>query len=406
MFLPLEQVNSYSESKKSDAGKKILNFYRRYKERQLFRKKVWDGSEECIVVPSDLFYQTHSREDSLFLPVSKTILVKIKHNSRTAEEDIKRLINLFKFPHMKFVYRFRPNGIGILSSHGKLMELIPVRESIQNLANIKYDPFFNTSQLVKLVEEADKLSNGLFRKASRLLSYWNYKLLESKKLSEKPFKSMELLILSLNWFYSEQSRSSKLGEFITEIFHYSLKHIEEPIELIHRDKTIKKLAEIKGPESKKFLEEAILLISSGNWANLIPGIKNEEQLERLSDEIVVNPDYVRIEKITTWLSQKLFSVMKRVAISGSTARGTALKGYSDIDFLLILKDDEKMECSKEIESTLKKIFSLLGSESKIHLQKHSIGIETSDGSFDLAIAKEIHDDLHPGSHIFEVSYEY
>lgn len=161
-----------------------------------------------------------------------------------------------------------------------------------------------------------------------------------------------------------------------------------------------------GPESKKVLEEAIHFISSGNWTNLIPGIKNEDQLEKLSDEIVANPDYDRIDKITTWVSQKLFSVMKRVTISGSTARGTALKGYSDMDFLLILKDDEKMGCSKEIESTLKKIFSLLGSESKIRLQRRTILIETPDDSFDLAIAKEIHDKLHPGSQVFEVSYEY
>lgn len=190
-LLPLEQVDSYSKSKKIEAGKKILNFCRRYKARQLFRERG--------------FQHAHSQEESLFPSVSKTILVQIQHNSRTAEEDIKRLINIFKFPHARFVSRFRPNGIGILSSRGKLMELIPIREGIQNLAKIKYDPFFNTSLLADLVEKADKLSNGLFRKASRLLSYWNYKLLESKKLSEKPFKSIELLILSLNWFYSKES---------------------------------------------------------------------------------------------------------------------------------------------------------------------------------------------------------
>ncbi len=343
---------------------------------------------------------------SLFPIASKTILVRT--NGKPDNNDVRRLIDLFKFPTARFFYQFRPHGICILTHRQELIEFIFVGKLSHHTLNTHFNTVFNTGLLTRLVDDADQQSNGLFRKSSRLISFWNYKLQERDKLAEKNFKSVQLLILSLNWFNEVDEHPTVLRKFIFDIFCYALKHLDEPIILSIKGTTFSNSAvncKIINPvTSKRALEQAIGNISEGNWLEVIPGIKHEDALEAFSNEIKAdNDDDQRINHIIDWLTPRLDPLMKRVSCTGSLARGTAIKGYSDIDLLLILNDHINWGQSKEIELALKNIFMLLMIDSRVRLQRHSIFVETGSGvSFDLVPAKESTkaDDL--GYHLFEI----
>ncbi len=354
----------------------------------------------------DNFVEKFSHHVSLCPSVSRRIILITMSKADEAENDVTRLIELFKFPNARFPHRFCLNGIGILDSHERITEFVRVPANSTRLDRIKFSPLYNTSQIGKLVVDADNQSNGAFRKAVRLLSYWNYKISESNKTQEKLFKSIDLLVLSLNYFYSVDAPPSQLYEFVSEIYNYSLKQIDEPIELVYQGKTIKKNRALKNPLGAKLaLKSAVHSITNDNWNAIIPGVDHRSQLDQFSDDIKASIDHEKIDRIAQWVTQKLFPIMKKFDVSGSTATGTAIKGYSDIDFLFTLHDSIKWRFSDEIEMTLKTIFGLLSADAKICLQGHSLSVQKEEDSFDLVIGQENNDEITPGVNIFEVSYE-
>lgn len=366
-----------------------------------------EKTPKCLgEISIDSFLEKFSHQVSLFPPVSRRIIVRTRSGADEVEKDISRLLELFKFPNARFPHRFCQNGIGIVDTLGRLTEFVRIPENLTRLDTIKFSPLYNTSQIGKLVENADNQSNGAFRRAVRLLSYWNYKNSESNNIQEKLFKSIDLLVLSLNYFYSVDIPPSQLSELVSEIFDYSLKQIDRPIELEYRGKTIKKNRPLKNLHGAKLaLQHAVHSIIMDNWNTIIPGVVQKDQLDQFSDDIKAGIDQDKIDEITHWVAQKLFPLMKKFEVSGSTSTGTAIKGYSDIDFLFILHDSVKWRFSDEIEMTLKTIFGLLSADAKICLQGHSISVQKGEDVFDFVVGQENNEETTPGVNIFEVSYE-
>jgi len=336
---------------------------------------------------------------ALLVAPSKTIIVKALEAFGKEEENYtRRLKGLMTFKNNIFRYQFGPHGICFLTSRQKFFQFVMFQENSTSLPTINFDTVINTSQLNDFVEEADKRSNGLFRKASRLISFWNYDTKKQRNLTSKYFKTVQLLMLTLSWFYSQKKHPSALSKFILDALSYVLENTKENISFEFKGEKLCSSPLLNFSSAKQALRQKIQAIKANNQ---IP----ESELEQLSDALKVDENDARINTLIEWISEKLGDLAKKVTLMGSTSRGTAVKGHSDLDILLILKDQIKWESSQEIESTVNKVFQLLSEGAKVRLQAHSFFVDTNVASCDLVIAKVYHDKINPGIKLFEVGYK-